>query len=120
YRFRRADVRLFKEAKTYLKNHFKARFHPFNATRRNSPAVLEAVNAVFQLPDVPEAYPFEEQTRNPQAKNIYGNGEVFLLPLIEATNITKHPHRNALINPYIDSAKESKAKQSYAEALQVA
>lgn len=120
YRFRRADVRLFKEAKTYLENHFKAKFHPFNATRRNSPAVLEAVNAVFQLPDVPKAYPFEEQTRNPQAKNIYGNGEVFLLPLIEAPNITKHPQRNALIKPYIDSAKESKAKQSYAEALQVA
>ena len=120
YRFRRADVRLFNEAKTYLETHFNAEFHRFNATRRNSPAVLAAVNAVFQLPDVPEAYPFEEQTRNPQAKNAYGDGEVFCLPLIEAPTITQHPNRNALINPYVDSTKESKAKQSYAEALQVA
>ncbi|MFZ9263531.1 MAG: UvrD-helicase domain-containing protein [Polynucleobacter sp.] len=120
YRFRRADVRLFNEAKTYLETHFNAEFHRFNATRRNSPAVLAAVNAVFQLPDVPEAYPFEEQTRNPQAKNAYGDGEVFCLPLIEAPTIAQHPNRNALINPYVDSTKESKAKQSYAEALQVA
>ena len=120
YRFRRADVRLFKEAKTYLEQHFKAKFHPFNATRRNSPAVLDVVNAVFQLPDVPEAYPFKEQTRNPHAKNIYGDGEVICLPLIEAPTIAQHPQRNALKNLYIDSAKESKAKQSYAEALQVA
>ena len=120
YRFRRADVRLFNEAKTYLETHFNAKFHRFNATRRNSPAVLAAVNAVFQLPDVPETYPFEEQTRNPHAKNAYGDGEVFCLPLIEAPTITQHPNRNALINPYVDSTKESKAKQSYAEALQVA
>ncbi len=120
YRFRRADVRLFNEAKTYLEDHFNAKFHRFNATRRNSPAVLAAVNAVFKLPDVPAAYPFEEQTRNPHAKNVYGDGEVFCLPLIEAPAITQHTNRNALINPYIDSTKESKAKQSYAEALQVA
>ncbi|MFM1869743.1 MAG: hypothetical protein RLY99_487 [Pseudomonadota bacterium] len=120
YRFRRADVRLFNEAKIYLENHFNAKFHRFNATRRNSPAVLAAVNAVFQLPDVPETYPFEKQTRNPHAKNIYGDGEVYCLPLIEAPIITQHANRNALMNPYIDATKESKAKQSYAEALQVA
>lgn len=120
YRFRRADVRLFNEARTYLENHFNAKFHRFNATRRNSPAVLAAVNAVFQLPEVPKAYPFEKQNRNPHAKNLYGAGEVYCLPLIEAPEIGRQSNRNALMNPYIDSAKETKAQQSYAEARQVA
>ena len=47
YRFRRADARLFGVARDYLKQHFAAHELHNNHTRRNAPAVLEAVNAVF-------------------------------------------------------------------------
>jgi ATP-dependent helicase/nuclease subunit A len=120
YRFRRADVRLFNQAKQYLENNFQAVFHPFNQTRRNSPAVLEAVNAVFQLVDVPSSYPFQVQTRNPQADDSLGHGEVVCLPLIAPPNIAIKDDRGALSDPYIDPNQEAKAQQSYEEALQVA
>ncbi len=47
YRFRRADARLFGMARDYLKEHFAAHELHNNHTRRNAPAVLDAVNAVF-------------------------------------------------------------------------
>ncbi len=47
YRFRRADARLFGMARDYLKDHFAAHELHNNHTRRNAPAVLDAVNAVF-------------------------------------------------------------------------
>jgi ATP-dependent helicase/nuclease subunit A len=47
YRFRRADARLFGVARDYLKEHFAAHELHNNHTRRNAPAVLDAVNAVF-------------------------------------------------------------------------
>ena len=120
YRFRRADVRLFEQAKIYLKEHFCAKLHPFNETRRNSPAVLKAVNQVFQLTDLPPSYPFSEQKRNPQADSEYGEGEAKLLPLIPAVDVEKISQRNALELPYLDASKESKQQQSYQEAYQVA
>jgi ATP-dependent helicase/nuclease subunit A len=120
YRFRRADVRLFGEAKTYLNKQFKAKIHSFDKTRRNSPAVIKTVNAVFALSDVPEGYPFQAQERNPEAKNIYGPGEVWRLPLIGSLEINQEKSRNALKHPFIDIAKQTKAQQSFDEALQVA
>jgi len=87
YRFRRADVRLFGEAKNYLNKQFKAKVHSFNKTRRNSPEVIKVVNAVFALPDVPNAYPFQSQERNPSAINNHGPGEVWCLPLIRSPEI---------------------------------
>ena len=47
YRFRRADARLFGVARDYLKDNFAAQELHNNHTRRNAPAVLDAVNAVF-------------------------------------------------------------------------
>ena len=47
YRFRRADARLFGVARDYLQEHFAAHELHNNHTRRNAPAVLDAVNAVF-------------------------------------------------------------------------
>ena len=120
YRFRRADVRLFGEAKNYLNKQFKAKVHSFNKTRRNSPEVIKVVNAVFALPDVPNAYPFQSQERNPSAKNSYGSGEVWLLPLIGSPEIKQEPSRNALEHPFIDVTKQTKVQQSFDEALQVA
>jgi len=120
YRFRRADVRLFEQAKIYLKQHFSAKIHPFNETRRNSPAVLNLVNQVFQLAERPVGYPFTEQKRNPQADNQYGDGEAKLLPLIPVVEFEQPSQRHALKTPYVDPAKESKQVQSYQEAQQVA
>lgn len=120
YRFRRADVRLFGEAKNYLHKQFKAKIHSFNKTRRNSLAVIDTVNAVFSLPDVPENYPFQFQERNLAAKDSYGPGEVWRLPLISSQEITQEKSRNALNHPFVDLAKQTKAQQSFDEALQVA
>ena len=54
YRFRRADARLFGVAREYLKEQFAAHELHNNHTRRNAPAVLAAVNAVFA--DHPEGF----------------------------------------------------------------
>jgi len=52
YRFRRADARLFGVVREFLQHAFGAHYLTQNETRRNAPAVLEAVNGVFaQLPD---------------------------------------------------------------------
>ena len=119
YRFRRADVRLFEQAKAYLEKHFHAVVHPFNETRRNSPAVLNAVNQTFSLEELPGTYPFKEQKRNPQATNHYGEGEVYRLPLIPYPEWEAQSNRNALETPFIDINKEAKESQSYQEAIQV-
>ncbi len=47
YRFRRADARLFSEVREFLENEFSAHHLTQNETRRNAPAVLDAVNGVF-------------------------------------------------------------------------
>jgi len=47
YRFRRADARLFGEVREYLQQEFGAHYLTQNETRRNAPAVLDAVNGVF-------------------------------------------------------------------------
>jgi ATP-dependent helicase/nuclease subunit A len=120
YRFRRADVRLFGEAKNYLNKKFKAKVHSFHKTRRNSPAVIKAVNDVFALPDVPKTYPFQSQERNPSAKNNHGPGEVWRLPLIGSPEILQEQSRNALEHPFMDITKQTKVQQSFDEAIQVA
>lgn len=52
YRFRRADARLFDVVREFLVKHYGAVHLRKNETRRNSPAVLAAVNEVFLgLPD---------------------------------------------------------------------
>jgi ATP-dependent helicase/nuclease subunit A len=111
---------LFGEAKNYLNKYFKAKVHSFNKTRRNSSAVIKAVNDVFALPDLPETYPFQSQERNPDAKDSYGPGEVWRLPLIGSPEIKQEPSRNALEHPFIDVSKQTKVQQSFDEALQVA
>ncbi len=120
YRFRRADVRLFGQATTYLEKNFSAKVHPFNETRRNSSAVLDVVNQVFQLPERPVGYPFSKQQRNPDASNQYGEGDAKLLPLVPVVEMAQVSQRHALELPYLDPTKESKQQQSYQEAFQVA
>ena len=119
YRFRRADVRLFEEAQKYLVNHFGAKVFLHNETRRNSPAVLHAVNQTFSLAELPKAYPFESQTRSPSVKSEWGEGEAYRLPLIPYPEIKKSSSRNALDEAYIDFSSEARQIQSYQEALEV-
>jgi ATP-dependent helicase/nuclease subunit A len=79
YRFRRADARLFGVAREYLKEHFAAHELHNNHTRRNAPAVLAAVNAVFA--DHPEGFvDFEPHT----AEHTDLPGFVMALPLAVA------------------------------------
>jgi ATP-dependent helicase/nuclease subunit A len=79
YRFRRADARLFGVAREYLKEHFAAHELHNNHTRRNAPAVLAAVNAVFA--GHPEGFvDFEPHT----AEHIDLPGYVLALPLAVA------------------------------------
>jgi ATP-dependent helicase/nuclease subunit A len=47
YRFRRADARLFGVVRGFLEREFGAHHLTQNETRRNAPAVLDAVNGVF-------------------------------------------------------------------------
>ncbi|MDD5181172.1 MAG: UvrD-helicase domain-containing protein, partial [Gallionellaceae bacterium] len=46
YRFRRADARLFGVVREFLQQEFSAHYLTQNVTRRNAPAVLQAVNGV--------------------------------------------------------------------------
>ncbi|HEY5994094.1 MAG TPA: UvrD-helicase domain-containing protein [Gallionellaceae bacterium] len=76
YRFRRADARLFGVARAYLVDHYDAHALHNNHTRRNAPAVLGAVNAVFK--DHPEGFDdFEPHT----AEHAKLPGHVAVLPL---------------------------------------
>ncbi len=76
YRFRRADARLFRVARDYLTTHFGAEHLRENHTRRNSPRVLEAVNAVFAAhPGILEH--FEDHTA--EHRNLPGHVEALEL-----------------------------------------
>jgi ATP-dependent helicase/nuclease subunit A len=82
YRFRRADARLFGVAREYLKQHFAVHELHNNHTRRNSLAVLNAVNAMFV--DHPEGFvDFEPHT----AEHTDLPGYVLALPLAVADEL---------------------------------
>ena len=77
YRFRRADARLFGVVREFLQQEFGAHHLTQNVTRRNAPAVLQAVNGVFaQLPD--GFSDFEEH----EAHHAELPGHVEVLPLL--------------------------------------
>ncbi|MBI4809493.1 MAG: UvrD-helicase domain-containing protein [Nitrosomonadales bacterium] len=76
YRFRRADARLFGVVREYLQEHFAAETLGNNLTRRNSQAVVDAVNAVFR--EQPDGFEFvEHQTHQKELP-----GHVLVLPLV--------------------------------------
>ncbi|GAB1233359.1 double-strand break repair helicase AddA [Ferrigenium sp. UT4] len=78
YRFRRADARLFGVAREYLKKHFNAKTLGNSLTRRNSQAVVDAVNAVFR--EQPDGFDFvEHQTHQTELP-----GHVLVMPLAVA------------------------------------
>ena len=81
YRFRRADARLFGVAREYLQEYFSAQTLGNSLTRRNSQAVVDAVNAVFR--EQPDGFEFvEHQTHQKELP-----GYVLVLPLAVATEL---------------------------------
>jgi len=121
YRFRRADARLFGIARDYLKKHFAAHELHNNHTRRNAPAVLDAVNAVFA--GHPEGFVDFE----PHTAELTGlPGHVAVLPLARG-QMTEDREQNPsapgeliLRDPLITPRTEAEEGARHKEAVQFA
>ena len=116
YRFRRADPRLFTAATHFLQKHDQAHLEQQNTTRRNAPAIVEAVNRIFTSDRIPKAYPFQIQKTLWHAPDIpshanLAHGEAYRLPLIPIIDEPQANARdNALAMPHLDR-RETGAKQ---------
>ncbi len=123
YRFRRADARLFSVVCDYLMTHHQAVYLSQNMTRRNAPAILDTVNAVFDgLQDgQPKFAGFE--THSAFQTDMAGYVEVLPLALADAAVVTETEGlqlRNPLLEAYPDreeGAREREAAQ-FAARLQ--
>ena len=71
YRFRRADPRLFDDARQFLVTKLKAEPLYQNETRRNAPAINQAVNQIFLAGALPETYKYVETIRTDGGKRLY-------------------------------------------------
>lgn len=116
YRFRRADARLFDAAREMLVADFNATVLRTNRTRRNAPAVLEWVNAVFLQARARGDYRiYAEQSTAVNAPI----GQALLLPLVpvpEAAEADGATPRDTLTEP----REEAGDSQRYDEGRQVA
>ena len=99
YRFRRADARLFDVVREFLQRHYRALHLKKNETRRNSPAVLSAVNGVFE--NLPEFKGYERHDAH--QKGLPGHVEV--LPLAMAADAPANALQG-LCNPLLDACPE--------------
>ena len=127
YRFRRADPRLFDSASNFLVNKLNAVPLSQNKTRRNAPAINDAVNAVFLASTLPESYQYSEQTTawkpllaGLPAQDYATKGEAQLLPLIERVEKVQ-PERigTAFDNAIKDASQTMDVQQRYEEGKQV-
>jgi len=118
YRFRRADARLFGMARDYLKEHFAAHELHNNHTRRNAPAVLDAVNAVFA--DHPEGFvDFEPHTA--EQTDLPGHVAVLLLATAELNKReTAEEAPLVLRDPLTTPRDETEEGARHREAVQFA
>jgi ATP-dependent helicase/nuclease subunit A len=120
YRFRRADARLFGVVRKFLQNEFGAHYLTQNETRRNAPAVLDAVNGVFL--EHPDGFvDFEEHVAHHQ--DLPGHVEV--LPLAVAVTTLPLPQAGegwgeGLRNPLIEPREENESGAREIEAEQFA
>jgi len=122
YRFRRADARLFNEAKTYLQNNFDAKPYDHSETRRNPPDLIELVNNLFtKVKGEISDYPFEKHTtlwKNPSEQ--YIRTQVIRLPLIDRPELpSENDSRNPFDTPMIDKNLQIDSIQSEDEARQI-
>lgn len=121
YRFRRADARLFDAARQMLVRDFDATVLRTNRTRRNAPAVLAWVNAVFETARDSGDYPiYARQTTALTTPS----GGTWLLPAVEldadavpqAESLTP---RDSLTQPRPETTDGGRAER-YEEARRVA
>ena len=127
YRFRRADPRLFDSARNFLVNKLNAEPLSQNKTRRNAPAINNAVNDVFLAGTLPQSYQYTKQTTawKPTLEGLpvegyAAEGEAQLLPLIERIEKVQ-PERTgtAFDNAIKDASQTIDVQQRYEEGKQV-
>ncbi|MFM2407835.1 MAG: hypothetical protein RL358_577 [Pseudomonadota bacterium] len=119
YRFRRADARLFNVVCEYLLENYHAKYLQKNTTRRNAPAVLNVVNAVFDgLADgKPKFAGFETHIAHQTALPGYVEVLPLLLAADSAAPVTSQivTLRNPLTDAYPD--REEGARELEAQAF---
>ena len=127
YRFRRADPRLFDSARKFLVNKLNAESLSQNKTRRNAPAINDAVNDVFLAGALPESYQYTKQKTawKPLLDGLpveayAAKGEAQLLPLIERVEKVQ-PDRSgtAFDNAIKDASQTIDVQQRYEEGKQI-
>jgi ATP-dependent helicase/nuclease subunit A len=117
YRFRRADARLFDAARDMLVCEFGATVLRTNRTRRNAPAVLEWVNAVFMQARARGDYPvYAEQSTAVDAPV----GQALLLPLVPVPDATAQADDVSPRDTLTEPRQELGDSQRYEEGRQVA
>ena len=116
YRFRGAEPRLFATAADFLEAGFAAHLVARDVTRRNSPAIIAVVNALFSVE--PAFVPFREQHALQQSLP----GFVELLPLTvgEGPVLPEGADAPALRDPLTQPAIELHDGRREQEALQLA
>jgi ATP-dependent helicase/nuclease subunit A len=127
YRFRRADPRLFESARVFLEDQLDAVYLLKNTTRRNAPAINDAVNAIFMAGALPASYRYAQQHTDwtpllddlpPHDYSV--KGEVFLLPLIERIeNEQLQRIGTAFDAPIEDVGQTASDQQRYEEGKQL-
>ncbi len=127
YRFRRADPRLFDSARDFLVKKLNAKPLSQNKTRRNAPAINDAVNDVFLAGTLPESYQYSEQItawkpllESLPAQDYATKGEAQLLPLIERVeNVQPERSGTAFDNAIKDASQTMDVQQRYEEGKQI-
>ncbi|CAM3695039.1 UvrD-helicase domain-containing protein [Polynucleobacter antarcticus] len=131
YRFRRADPRLFDSARDFLVNKLKAESLSQNKTRRNAPAINDAVNDIFLAGTLPPSYPYSPQTTAWEAPKVLKSdalmqsddtttGEAQLLPLIDRVEKEQLERLGTAFDNAIEDASQTIGiAQRYEEGKQV-
>ena len=112
YRFRRAEARVFDAAKWLLREAFGAREAGTDTTRRNAPAIVEALNAC--LPACMGH--FREQATAADGPR----GLFWRLPLIEGEAGSATPGPDAADFDWLSSEREDEASLRHVEGLRIA
>jgi len=99
YRFRRADARIFDAAGRWLGEYWQAAHLPLNQTRRNAPAIVDVVNALFTAEPTYSRF----QAQGTLVEQLPGRVELW--PLAAAGD--KPEARATLRNPLIDARVEA-------------
>jgi ATP-dependent helicase/nuclease subunit A len=113
YRFRRADSRLFGEVSNFMQQEFSAHYLTQNETRRNSPAVLAAVNGVFE--SKPDGF-VDFETHLAHHQDLPGYVEALPLVLLEKEKVVVDPENVELRNPLLQARDEADSGAREGEA----